>query len=225
MNQIDNNLFKSITDLIEESRSFAARQVNTVLVFTYYEIGKRIVEYEQGGEETAVYAQETLKLLSHQLTKEYGKGYSVDNLEKFRRFYIIYRSKISESLIRKSYKQSFVSFQEQFKLSWTHYFHLLKIQDNQEREFYEKEAMSCNWSTREMQRQYNSSLYERLTLSRDKGNIKKDSLDGSIPNNPIDTFKSPYILEFLDLREDEKYTENDLETAIINKLEQFMLEL
>ena len=121
MNQIDKKLFKSISDLIEEARSFAAKQVNTVLVFTYYKIGKRIVEHEQGGEETAVYAQETLKSLSRQLTKEYGKGYSVDNLEKFRKFFIIYRTKISESVIRKYYKQSFASFQKQFKLSWTHY--------------------------------------------------------------------------------------------------------
>jgi len=225
MKQIDKSLFKSVSDLIEEARRFAAKQVNTVLVFTYYEIGKRIVEHEQGGEETAVYAQETLKLLSRQLTKEYGKGYSVDNLEKFRKFYIIYRTKISESLIRKSYRQSFVCFQEQFKLSWTHYFHLLKIKDDREREFYEKEAVSCNWSVREMQRQYNTSLYERLKLSRDTEGIRKDSSDDTFHNNPIDTFKSPYILEFLDLREDEKYSENDLETAIINKLEQFMLEL
>ena len=225
MNQIDKKLFKSISDLIEEARSFAAKQVNTVLVFTYYEIGKRIVEHEQGGEETAVYAQETLKLLSRQLTKEYGKGYSVDNLEKFRKFFIIYRTKISESVIRKSYKQSFASFQKQFKLSWTHYFHLLKIQDDHEREFYENEAVNCDWSVREMQRQYNTSLYERLKLSRDTRGVKRESSVDTIHSNPIDTFKSPYILEFLDLRKDENYSENDLETAIINKLEQFMLEL
>ncbi len=138
---------------------------------------------------------------------------------------MVYNPEISESVIRKSFENAFLAFQDTFKLSWTHYFHIIKIQDNQERKFYELEAVHNNWSIREMQRQFNSSLYERLALSRDKNAVRSLSLDGQIMETAIDALKSPYVLEFLNLREDHKYTESDLETAIINKLEQFMLEL
>ncbi|MET4082987.1 putative nuclease of restriction endonuclease-like (RecB) superfamily [Pedobacter sp. UYP30] len=222
---LNDNLFKSIKKVIEESRNSIVRYVNTTMVFTYFHIGKMIVEDEQNGLDRAVYSKETLKHLSHLLNKEYGKGYSVDNLEKFRKFYIVYSPEISESLIRKSAKDLFSLFQDTFKLSWTHYFHLLKIQDAQERKFYEMEANSCNWSIREMLRQYNSSLYERLALSNDKNGVSSSSKRNEIGVNPFDTLKSPYVLEFLGLREEHQYSENDLETAIINKLEQFMLEL
>ena len=143
-------LFNAVKNLIEESRRSIARQVNTAMVFTYYHIGKMIVEDEQDGKEKAQYSSETLKQLSLLLTKEYGKGYSVDNLEKIRKFYLIYEPKISESVIRKSVSASLNLFQELFKLSWTHYFHLLKINDDGERSFYEAEASERNWSIREM---------------------------------------------------------------------------
>ncbi|HXH99320.1 MAG TPA: PDDEXK nuclease domain-containing protein [Sphingobacteriaceae bacterium] len=222
---LSNSLFISIRGFIEESRKSVVRHVNTVMVYTYYNIGKIIIEHEQGGEERASYSQETLKQLSFQLSNEYGKGYSVDNLEKFRKFYLIYHTKISESLIRKSSKPSFSTFQDAFKLSWTHYFHLLKVQDDKERSFYELEAVNSNWSIREMQRQVNSSLYERLALSKDKNAVQSLSSRGQVLETPIDALKSPFVLEFLNLEEDRKYSENDLETAIINKLENFMLEL
>lgn len=226
MNKSSNSsLIDAIRSIIEESRNSVVKQVNTVMVFTYYHIGKSIVEHEQGGEERASYSLKTLKHLSVHLTREYGKGYSVDNLEKFRRFYLVYNSEISESVIRKSFDTPFLAFLDTFKLSWTHYFHLLKIQDHQERKFYELEAVNNNWSIREMQRQFNSSLYERLALSRDKNAVRSLSLDGQIMETAIDALKTPYVLEFLNLREDHKYSESDLETAIINKLEQFMLEL
>lgn len=218
-------LFNAVKNLIEESRRSISRQVNTAMVFTYYHIGKMIVEDEQYGKEKAQYSSETLKQLSLMLTKEYGKGYSVDNLEKIRKFYLTYEPKISESLIRKSVSTSLNLFQELFKLSWTHYFHLLKINDDDERSFYESEASESNWSIREMQRQINSSLYERLALSKSHNEIIAKSQNGSIYENPIDTLKSPFVLEFLNLREDYHYSENDLEKAIIDKLEQFMLEL
>lgn len=221
----DKSLFNSISELIKEARKSVVKHVNTVMVFTYYHIGKMIVEHEQRGQERASYSQETLKHLSIRLTKEYGKGYSVDNLEKFRRFYLVYNSQISESPVRKSLDSSLLVFQETFQLSWTHYFHLLRIQDAQERRFYELEAANNRWSIREMQRQVNSSLFERLALSRDKDAIQSLSQKGQIVETPIDALKSPFVLEFLNLREDHKYSENDLETAIINKLEQFMLEL
>lgn len=212
---LNDNLFKSIKKVIEESRNSIVRHVNTTMVFTYFHIGKMIVEDEQDGLERAVYSKETLKHLSHLLNKEYGKGYSVDNLEKFRKFYIVYNMDISESLIRKSVKDLFSLFQDNFKLSWTHYFHVLKIQDAQERKFYEMEAISCNWSIRELLRQYNSSLYERLALSKDKSEVLNLAKNGQLLESPIDAMKSPYVLEFLGLKEEHQYSENDLETAII----------
>ena len=218
-------LFNAVKYLIEESRRSIAKQVNTAMVFTYYHIGKMIVEDEQDGNEKAQYSSETLKQLSLLLTKEYGKGYSVDNLEKIRKFYLIYEPKISESVIRKSVSVSIDLFQELFKLSWTHYFHLLKINDDGERSFYEAEASERNWSIREMLRQINSSLYERLALSKNHNEIIASSQKGRISESPIDTLKSPFVLEFLSLREEHHYTESDLEKAIIDKLEQFMLEL
>ena len=222
---LNENLYKSIREVIEESRKSIVRHVNTTMVVTYFHIGKAIIEHEQHGKERAEYSSETLKALSGKLTKEYGKGYSVDNLEKIRKFYIVYSIEISESLIRKSTTDWFSAFQQRFKLSWTHYFHLLKIQDAQERKFYENEAVNCNWSIREMLRQYNSSLYERLALSKNRDKLIDLSSKGQLLESPIDAMKSPYVLEFLDLKEDYHYSENDLETAIINKLEQFMLEL
>lgn len=208
-------LFNAVKNFIEESRRSIARQVNTAIVLTYYHIGKMIVEDDQGGAERAAYAKQTLKLLSTSLTNEFGRGYSVDNLESMRMFYIEYGN--SETVSRNS--------ELPFKLSWSHYVQLLKIKDKAERNFYEVESDQNNWSVRELKRQYNSSLYERLALSKDHNEIIANSQQNKISENPIDTLKSPYILEFLNLREDHHYTENDLETAIIDKLEQFMLEL
>lgn len=112
-----------------------------------------------------------------------------------------------------------------FRLTWTHYFQLLKIPTPEERNFYEIEAIANNWSVREMQRQYNAALYERLALSRNKKAVRALAKEGQIMEQPADALKSHYVLEFLGLKEDERYTESDLETAIINKLEHFMLEL
>ncbi|TKB99143.1 PDDEXK nuclease domain-containing protein [Pedobacter cryophilus] len=208
-------LFNAVKNLIEESRRSIARQVNTAMVFTYYHIGKMIVEDEQGGEERATYAKQTLKLLSSSLTNEFGRGFSVDNLESMRLFYIEYGN--SETVSRIS--------EFPFSLSWSHYVQLLKIKDKQERNFYETESFQNNWSVRELKRQYDSSLFERLALSKDHNEIIANSQKGRILENPIDTLKSPFVLEFLSLKEDHHYSESDLERAIIDKLEQFMLEL
>ncbi|WP_017258875.1 PDDEXK nuclease domain-containing protein [Pedobacter arcticus] len=208
-------LFNAVRGLIEESRRSIARQVNTAMVFTYYHIGKMIVEDEQDGAERATYAKQTLKLLSTSLTNEFGRGYSVDNLESMRLFYIEYGN--SETVSRIS--------ELPFKLSWSHYVQLLKIKDKAERYFYEAESDQNNWSVRELKRQYNSSLYEGLALSKDHNEIIASSQKGRISESPIDTLKSPFVLEFLNLKEDYHYSESDLEKAIIDKLEQFMLEL
>lgn len=174
--------------------------------------------------------------LSGQLTKEFGKGYSLTNLEYIRKFYLIYKDRIPQSLIGKSSKlnkkispqipQSLIEeFKTPFVLSWTHYIQLIKIENDDERNFYEIEAVRGNWSVRELQRQFNSSLFERLALSKDKKAIKDLARKGQVIEKPTDALKHHTVLEFLDLREDEHYTESDLENAIISKIEHFMLEL
>lgn len=210
-------LFQSVKYLIEEAQQYIVRNVNTTMLLTYFEIGRMIVEHEQKGKYRADYAEETLIQLSKNLTKVFGKGYSTSNLEYMRNFYILYQKRIPQSLIGKS--------KFPFSLSWTHYLQLLKIENNAERSFYEIEAAKNHWSVRELQRQFNSAIYERVSLNRDKKGIKDLSKKGQVIEKPTDTLKSHYVLEFLNLKEDSRYSENDLETAIINKLEHFMLEL
>jgi Uncharacterized conserved protein len=201
------------------------------MVRTYFEIGRRIVEYEQAGERRAKYARETLKRLSKSLTSEFGKGYSVDNLELMRLFYLEYRRRAKTIAPTSSKKQTAISetlsriSETPFRLSWSHYVQLLKIKDKQERKFYEIETMQNSWSVRELQRQFQSSLYERLALSRDKNGVKTLARKGQIVESPGDALKNSFVLEFLDLQEGLSYSESELETAIINKLEHFMLEL
>lgn len=225
-------LFQSIRSLINLAKQQIVRHINTTMLTTYFEIGKMIVEDEQNGKHRADYAKEIMSLLSIDLTNEFGKGYSVDNLERCRKFYLVYDKRISASVIRKS-KQgqkinsaSVVRNSEfPFSLSWTHYVQLIKIENVDERNFYEIEATQNNWSVRELQRQFNAAVYERLTLIKNKKAVKQLAEKGQIVENPTDILKSHYVLEFLNLREDSTYSETELETAIINKLEYFMLEL
>jgi len=234
LSKSENQLFGKIADLLNEARKFIVRNVNHTIVLTYFEIGKLIIEEEQEGKERAEYGKSVLKGLSQRLTDEFGKGYSVYNLERMRSFYLVFKNRISEteksaSLMRKSDKEKSASpmrkIESPFNLSWTHYLQLIKIENEEERNFYEVEAVNNNWSVRELERQYDSSLYERLVLSRDKEGIKELSRKGQVVTKPIDTIKEPYVLDFLGLEEKDKYTESDLETAIINKLEHFLTEL
>lgn len=223
-------LFENIRSLIVEAQKFVVRNVNTTMVLTYFQIGRMIVEDEQQGHERAGYADKTLVYLSKALSSEFGRGYSKSNLEYMRAFYITYQNRISQSLIGQFDKeiktQSLIGqLKSPFSLSWTHYIQLLKIKNEDERNFYEIEAAQNNWSVREMQRQYNAALFERLALSKDKKGIKQLAEKGQIIERPADALKSHYVLEFLELKEDSRYSENDLETAIIDKLEHFMLEL
>jgi predicted nuclease of restriction endonuclease-like (RecB) superfamily len=227
-------LLKAIKSLIVEAQAQIVRNVNTLMVFTYYQIGHYIIEDELKGKGRAKYAETTMRQLSLDLTKEFGKGYSKSNLEYMRQFYKAYQHRfkpIVQSPKEQSNKgvkivQSVIGqFSSHFSLSWTHYIHLLKIEDRSERDFYEIEAVKGNWSVRELQRQFSSSLYERLALSRDKKSIRQLAKKGQIIHKPVDTLKSPIVLEFLDLKEDESYSESDLENAIISKLEHFMMEL
>lgn len=239
MKRKTNGLFSAVKSLIDEARKLVIRNVNMAMTYTYFEIGRRIVEHEQNGQERAGYSKKILNQLSKQLTRAFGKGYSVDNLERFRKFYLLYQKEISASVMRKSQHSSksaslmrkfndtlpFTAFIQKFKLSWTHYSLLLKIENDIERKFYEIESLENNWSVRELQRQINSSLFERLALSKNKAKVKSLSRKGQTLERPLDAIKNPFVLEFLNLKEETCYSENDIETAIINKLEIFMLEL
>ncbi|WP_423147868.1 PDDEXK nuclease domain-containing protein [Rubrolithibacter danxiaensis] len=223
-------LLQNIRSLIVEAQKIVVRNVNTMMVLTYFQIGKMIVEDEQQGQDRAAYADKTIVHLSKALSNEFGRGYSKSNLEYMRVFFITYQNRITQSVIgqfEKSVKTQLLigQLKSAFSLSWTHYIQLLKIKDEDERDFYEIEATQNNWSVRELQRQYNSALFERLALGKDKKGIKRLAEKGQILEKPIDALKSHYVLEFLELKEDSRYSESDLERAIINKLEHFMLEL
>ena len=206
-------LAERIEQLIAEAKKRTISAVNTAMVYTYYEIGRMIVDDEQQGEERAQYGKAVLKELSIRLTNKFGKGFSVDNLENMRRFYLIYSN--SETLSRNL----------PFTLSWSHYLKLMRIDNPEERRFYEIEAKENNWSLRELQRQFDSSLYERLQLSRDKDGIKALAKKGQIIESPKDVIKDPYVLEFLGLEELPQYSESELEQRLIDHLQTFLLEL
>jgi predicted nuclease of restriction endonuclease-like (RecB) superfamily len=181
------NLFENIKSLLENARKHIIKTVNTSMIITYFHIGRMIVENEQKGEKRAMYAEKTIENLSKKLTKEFGKGFTSRNLRLFRKFYLIYgNNKIWKSLISKS---------DKIQLSWTHYVKLININDVNERNFYEIEAINQSWSVRELERQYNSSLYERLALSRNKKKINELSKKGQIIEKPKDVIKEPLILE------------------------------
>lgn len=203
--------YENILTILKDSREKVLKTVNITMVKTYFEIGRLIVEEEQKGEYRATYGKELLKKLSIRLTKEFGKGFSETNLKQMKTFYDVY--KIRQTL------------SDEFNLSWSHYLILMRISNVEERQFYEIEAFNNNWSLRELRRQLDSALYERLVLSRDKESVKELSLKGQIIEKPIDVIKDPYVLEFLGLPEKHEYSEHDLESEIINKLEMFLLEL
>lgn len=204
-------LLGKVIGLLNKARTEIVSNVNRTMVYTYYEIGKMIVEEEQNGKERAEYGQQIINELSDKLSKEFGKGFSSTNIKQMRSFYLIYS------------KSQTVS--DEFKLSWSHYLKLMRIDDENERRFYEIEAFKNNWSLRELQRQYDTALYNRLALSRDKKKVLELSVKGLIVEKPKDAIKDPYILEFIGLPEKSDYSENDLEQKLIDKLEFFLLEL
>ena len=205
------SLYNKIASILEESRKFVATTVNTAMVQTYFEIGRLIVEEEQHGNIRAEYGKETLKKLSEKLTANYGKGFSVTNLKQMRDFYLTYQIRQTVS--------------DQFTLSYSHYLFLMRIDNPDERKFYEIEATSSNWSLRELKRQFDSALFERLSLSKDKEKVKLLAQQGQVIENPNDIVKDPYVLEFLGLPEKSYYSESELERRLIEKLENFLLEL
>lgn len=220
---INTKFLSQIVDLLQSARNKVIRTVNQTMVMTYFEIGRMIVEEEQDGKERADYGKQILKELSDVLTKEFGKGFSVDNLENMRRFYVVYGK--SETLSRISENAISETSSRNFDLSWSHYLKLIRIDDENERKFYEIESSKNNWSVRELQRQFDSALYTRLVLSRDKEKVKELSEKGLVLEKPKDAIKDPYILEFIGLPEHSSYSESDLEQELIDKLEHFLLDL
>lgn len=235
-----NSLFERISDLIEKARQHVVTAVNVTEVYTKYHIGQYIVEEEQDGKGRALYGKQVLKTLSARLTERFGKGWSVETLDKCRKFYRVYSKTIS-STARTKFVEAKNSFTVQtnldtlndelsqnkleFYLSWNHYQILMRIDNPDERSFYEIEAKQQQWSVRQLSRQVGSSLYERLALSRDKEEVARLAREGQYVEKPADIIKSPVTLEFLGLKPDASYSESNLEGAIINKMQQFLLEM
>jgi len=205
------SFYNKVKELLKQARTTVVQTVNKTMVITYFEIGKMIIDEEQKGNERAKYGQQLTRELSLRLSKEFGKGFSVTNIQQMRNFYLIYQ------------KQQTLSVK--FNLSWSHYLKLMRIDDINERSFYEIESYKNNWSLRELQRQYDSALYTRLALSRDKEKVTELSEKGLILEEPKDAIKDPYILEFIGLPEQSTYSESELEQKLIDKLEHFLLEL
>lgn len=234
-----------IIALVEEARGKVAKAANVALVYTYYEVGRMIVEDEQGGKRRAAYGKAQLADLSRKLTERFGKGWSVPNLKLMRQLFVVYsnsinsvypianaeRSKASvlESKTRPMENQNAVlDFRNRsypFRLSWSHYLVLMRIENPDERRFYEIEAAENGWDLTELKRQFKASLYERLAFSRDKKGVLELSRRGQVLSKPEDVIKDPYVLEFLGLEERERYSETELESRIIEHVEQFILEM
>jgi len=231
-------LVKEIRDLVQSARRAASQHVNTLQVATNFEIGRRIVEHEQQGSRRAEYGKRILVELSRQLTNELGRGFSERNLENMRRFYLEYQKtapQIPQTLSAKSPAKALTETQIRqtrsaqcipwFTLSWSHYLFLLNIDNRDERRFYEIESRQNQWSLSELRRQFNSGIYERLALSRDKKGVTALAQKGYTIEKPENMIRNPVVLEFLGLDEKAHYSESDLESAIIDKLETFLLEL
>lgn len=242
--KVIDNLFERVSIVIENTRQMIASTINTGEVYAKYEIGRHIVESEQNGEQRAQYGKHILKDLSEKLTATYGAGWSYSNLRQIRQFYIIYSNltntvcqiKNDNRYLSNSVKQTTKYNNDtniglnnldrpKFSLSWSHYLILMRIENPDERSFYEIECNRQMWSVRQLSRQVNSSLYERLALSRDKDSVIRLAQDGLIVEKPSDIIKNPITLEFLGLKPDAIYTESKLENAIIGKMQHFLLEL
>jgi predicted nuclease of restriction endonuclease-like (RecB) superfamily len=226
-------LLTDIVQLLEQARHTAARSINTILTTTYWEIGRRIVEFEQKGERRAEYGRELLKRLSKDFTTQFGRGFSERNIEQMRLFYINWP--ISQTLSAKSPRplshrriqtlsgESNFKSSRIFSLPWSHYVRLMALEDKDKRDFYEEEARRAGWSVRQLDRQINSMLYERVALSKKKGELLKKAENSKDRVTAEEAIKDPYVLEFLGLPE--PISERHLENALIQHLADFLLEL
>ena len=239
-------LAEKIEVLVTEARQKVASVVNTAQVYTYYEVGRYIIEDEQGGNYRAEYGKGVLKRVSARLTERLGKGWSEENLRLMRKFYSLYShvqspiNKIQPSGLEiqsNKIPTSGLEFSkltdndnqcplnQRFTLPWSHYLILTHVKDSDARSFYEIEAFKQQWSKRQLQRQIGSGLYERLALSRDKDEVMRLAVEGQVLEKPSDIIKDPLVLEFIGLKPDASYSESDLEGAIISRLQDFLLEM
>ena len=217
-------LITDISGVLENARKFSARAINTILTSTYWLIGRRIVEYEfQGMDRSEYYGDKLLENLSIDLQKKFGRGFSRQNIQLMKQFYETYLfEKISQT---PSGKSLLIELSNNFPLPWSHYVRLLSVKNKEAKKFYESESLRNGWSVRQLDRQISSQFYERTLLSKNKAAMLKKG-EKPLPQEIFsaeEEIKDPYILEFLNLKDE--YSENDLEEALINHLEKFLLEL
>ena len=236
--------FDNVARTIEEGRLIAGHAVDLTMCATYYEVGRQIVEEEQGGKARAEYGRGLIKKLSEYLTQKFGRGFSLSTLKNARQFYNTYAPTVNgqitastqseksqtpfgffESKIQTRKSQTIFGQSYPFVLSWSHYLVLIRIKNPEERRFYEIEAAKQQWTHEWLKRQYASSLYERLALSRNKDEVLRLSGEGQPIEKPQDVLKNPLVLEFTGLDEKAEYSETELETAVFDKLSRFLLEL
>ena len=230
-----NDLFLKVVNLVTQARERVATAVNIAEVYTKFHIGQYIVEYEQKGETRAEYGKAVLKELSKRLTDRLGDGWSYSTLKNIRQFYIVFSKGLTSGCPKPSqkanqwladYPKSEECISEPtFALSWSHYLILMRVENPDARSFYEIECTQQQWSKRQLSRQVGSCLYERLALSRNKDEVMRLAKEGQSIGKPSDIIKNPITLEFLGLKPDAVYSESKLENAIINKMQQFLLEM
>ena len=228
-----NNLVTTISEIVISTQNNIAKNINQSMIITYWNIGKYIVEFEQKGNERAEYGTELLKTIAIDLTSNIGKGFSWRNLYNMKRFYLVFpilqiasaKSDIKKLQTSPAKLETDIMMKSINSLSWSHFVRLLSVKDKDERDFYIIEIAKNKWSERELNRQINSSLFERLLLSRDKDKVQELSKKGQLIETEKDILKDPLVLEFLNIKHNSSYSENDLETAIIENLGSFLLEL
>ena len=223
-------IFGDVSRIIDAARESAVRSVNAAMTATYWLIGHRIVEFEQSGEERAAYGSALIERLANDLTAQFGRGFSRQNLQNMRLFYLAYPlDKICQTVSGKSNGNSIeVRLRElltAFPLPWSAYVRLLSVRNAHAREFYETEALRGGWSVRQLNRQISSQFYERTALSQNRATILEKGGEPRPEDHllPQEAIKDPFVLEFLDLKDE--YSEDDLEEALIDHLENFLLEL
>ena len=203
-----NTLYQKVVTILEEARACSRRAVNSAMVRAYWMIGQAIVEEEQRGKKRADYGERIIESLAEKLTKNYGRGFNARSLWRMRDFYLKFP----------------ILTAVRSELSWTHYRMLLQVEDSDARAFYESEAAAGNWSTRQLERQITTLFFERMALSKNKRALLRQARERAETEDALDFIKDPFVLEFLGLRENRDYQESDLETAILNHFQAFMLE-
>lgn len=213
--------------VICDAKAAASRSVNLAMTYAYFEVGRIIVEEEQEGADRAEYGRQVIASVSERLTHDFGRGFSKTNVEQMRKFYRVYSSDEIPQTLSEEFGSNLpaTTTGRRFFLSWSHYLKLMRIEDVGKRHFYEIESARGGWSLKELQRQMDSGLYERLALSRDKEDVFKLAQEGQVVESPEDAIKDPYVLEFLGLKEEASYSETELESRIIDHLQDFLLEL